>query len=143
MIKESDLEKLSYPDAPKIITESVPGPKSLKQLGEAPEFESMARGAGRFPVVYDQGFGATVKDPDGNLYIDITAGVAVNSVGRLHPRVVEAIHKQTGKLMHSSDCSSSSSCVNSQGRPRRSLNVVRSNAIAHPGNENRRPRPKP
>lgn len=107
MIKESDLEKLSYPDAPKIITESVPGPKSLKQLGEAPEFESMARGAGRFPVVYDQGFGATVKDPDGNLYIDITAGVAVNSVGRLHPRVVEAIHKQTGKLMHSSDCSSS------------------------------------
>ncbi len=107
MIKESDLEKLSYPDAPKIVTESVPGPKSLKQLQEATEFESMARGAGRFPMVYDDGFGSTVKDPDGNLYIDITAGVAVNSVGRRHPRVIEAIEKQSQKLMHGSDCSSS------------------------------------
>ena len=107
MITESDLEKLSFPDAPKIITDAVPGPKSLKQLQEAPEFESMARGAGRFPFVYDDGFGATVKDPDGNLFIDITAGVAVNSVGRRHPRVVAAIQKQSGKLMHGSDCSSS------------------------------------
>jgi 4-aminobutyrate aminotransferase len=107
MIKESDLEKLSFPDAPKIITDAVPGPKSLKQLQEAPEFESMARGAGRFPFVYDDGFGVTVKDPDGNLFIDITAGVAVNSVGRRHPRVVDAIQKQSGKLMHGSDCSSS------------------------------------
>ncbi|WP_300464667.1 aspartate aminotransferase family protein [Desulfobacula sp.] len=107
MIKESDLEKLSFPDAPNIITDSVPGPKSLKQLQEAPEFESMARGAGRFPFVFDDGFGSTVKDPDGNLYIDITAGVAVNSVGRRHPRVVEAINKQSNKLMHASDCSSS------------------------------------
>ena len=107
MVNESDFEKLSFPDAPKIITTSVPGPQSLKQLQQAPEFESMARGAGRFPMVYDQGLGATVKDPDGNLYIDITAGVAVNSVGRCHPRVVEAINKQNGKLMHGSDCSSS------------------------------------
>lgn len=107
MINESDLEKLSFPDAPKIISQSLPGPQSLIQLQQAPEFESMARGAGRFPMVYDQGFGATVKDPDGNLYIDITAGVAVNSVGRCHPRVIKAINKQTGKLMHSSDCSSS------------------------------------
>ena len=105
MIKETDLEKLSFPDAPKMITKSVPGPISLKQLEEAPEYESMARGAGRFPLVFDDGFGATVKDPDGNLYIDITAGVAVNSVGRRHPRVVEAINKQSNKLMHASDCS--------------------------------------
>jgi 4-aminobutyrate aminotransferase len=107
MLTESDLEKLSFPDAPKIITDAVPGPKSLQQLQEAPEFESMARGAGRFPFVYDDGFGATVKDPDGNLFIDITAGVAVNSVGRRHPRVVDAIQKQSSKLMHGSDCSSS------------------------------------
>lgn len=107
MIKESEFEKLSFPNAPKIITKSVPGPESLKQLQEAPEFESMARGAGRFPFVFDDGFGSTVKDPDGNLYIDITAGVAVNSVGRRHPRVVEAIQKQSNKLMHASDCSSS------------------------------------
>lgn len=107
MINEAELEKLSFPDAPKMITQTVPGPKSLEQLEQAPQFESMARGAGRFPMVYDEGFGTTVKDPDGNLYIDITAGVAVNSVGRLHPRVVEAMKNQTSKLMHGSDCSSS------------------------------------
>ncbi len=107
MLTESDFEKLSFPDAPKIITDAVPGPKSLQQLQEAPEFESMARGAGRFPFVYDDGFGVTVKDPDGNLFIDITAGVAVNSVGRRHPRVVDAIQKQSNRLMHGSDCSSS------------------------------------
>ena len=47
--------------------------------------------------------GATIKDPDGNLYIDITAGVAVNAVGRRHPRVVKAIEEQLGKLMHAID----------------------------------------
>jgi 4-aminobutyrate aminotransferase len=47
--------------------------------------------------------GATVKDPDGNLFIDITAGVAVNAVGRRHPRVVKAIEAQLTKLMHAID----------------------------------------
>src|SRR5262249_53225158 len=38
---------------------------------------------------------------DGNIYLDMTAGVAVSSVGRNHPRVVEAVRTQSGKLMHS------------------------------------------
>jgi 4-aminobutyrate aminotransferase len=41
-----------------------------------------------------------VKDPDGNLFIDLTAGVAVSAVGRRHPLVVKAIEKQMGKMMH-------------------------------------------
>jgi len=47
--------------------------------------------------------GATVKDADGNIYIDIVAGVAVNAVGRRHPRVVQAINAQLGKLMHAGE----------------------------------------
>lgn len=62
-------------------------------------------GGGGFPLVFDEAMGATVKDPDGNVYIDITAGVAVNSVGRRHPKVVQAIKKQLEKLMHASDIS--------------------------------------
>jgi 4-aminobutyrate aminotransferase len=105
MIEEKDLEELSYPDAPKIITDSVPGPKGQEILGDSHKYESMARGGGGFPLVYDEGRGATIKDPDGNIYIDITAGVAVTSVGRCHPRVLKAMQDQMGRLMHASDIS--------------------------------------
>ncbi|HTX04819.1 MAG TPA: aspartate aminotransferase family protein, partial [Steroidobacteraceae bacterium] len=53
------------------------------------------------------GFGATVRDPDGNVYIDVSAGVGVTSVGRCHPAVVEAIHAQSQRLMHASDITNS------------------------------------
>lgn len=105
MIKEKDLANLSYDDAPKIITKKVPGPKSQKYLKKSFSFESMARGGGRFPLVFAEGKGSTVKDPDGNIYLDITAGVAVNSVGRCHPRVVKAMKSQIDNLMHASDIS--------------------------------------
>lgn len=105
MVTEKDLADLSYPEAPKIVTESVPGPKGGKILGDSRKYESMARGAGGFPLVFDEGKGATVKDPDGNIYIDITAGVAVTSVGRCHPRVQEAMKEQMGRLMHGADMS--------------------------------------
>jgi len=103
MISEQELAKLSYPDAPKMVTDKVPGPKTQKALGDSFKYESMARGAGRFPCVFDEGMGTTVKDPDGNLYIDISAGVGVNSVGRRHPRVVKAIEEQSTKLTHAID----------------------------------------
>jgi 4-aminobutyrate aminotransferase len=103
MIEEQELAMLSFPNAPKIVTEKVPGPKTMKLLNDSFKYESLARGAGSFPCVYDEGMGSTVKDPDGNLFVDITAGVAVNAVGRRHPRVVKAIEEQLGKLMHATD----------------------------------------
>ena len=105
MIKEKDLAELSYPEAPKIVTKTVPGPKGQKILADSHKYESMARGAGGFPLVFDEGKGATIKDPDGNVYIDITAGVAVTSVGRCHPRVQKAMQSQMGRLMHGGDMS--------------------------------------
>ena len=105
MIDEKDLARLSYSDAPKIVTE-IPGPATQKYLKDSFENESMARGGGRFPFVMAEGKGVTVKDPDGNLMIDITAGVAVNAVGRCHPRVVKAMKDQMETLMHAADISS-------------------------------------
>jgi len=105
MISEQELEALSFPGAPKIVSEVLPGPASAALLEEAPKYESMTRGGGRFPLVFDTGKGVTVLDPDGNLYIDITAGVAVNSVGRAHPDVIAAIERQSKVLMHGSDIS--------------------------------------
>ena len=103
MISETELAQLSYPEAPKMLTAEVPGPETQKALERSFQYESLARGAGRFPIVFAEGRGTTVKDPDGNVYIDITAGVAVNSVGRVHPRVVAAIEGQIGHLMHAVD----------------------------------------
>ncbi len=105
MLNEQELAKLSYEGAPKIITKTIPGPKSQAYLEDSFNFESMARGGGKFPLVFAEGKGATVKDPDGNLYIDITAGVAVNAVGRCNPRVIEAMKSQMDSLMHASDIS--------------------------------------
>lgn len=107
MITEAALEKLSWPDAPQMKTREVPGPLERQALERSARGESLARGGGEFPIVFDQGFGVTVKDPDGNLYIDVSAGVAVNSVGRCHPAVVEAIHRQSKSLMHASDVTNS------------------------------------
>jgi 4-aminobutyrate aminotransferase len=99
MISEAELAKLSYPDAPKIVTK-IPGPKSMKVLADVPKYESLTRPGGANPPVWDEGLGATVKDPDGNLFIDMTAGVAVSAVGRRHPLVIKAMEKQMGKIMH-------------------------------------------
>lgn len=57
----------------------------------------------RLPVVLERGEGSRVWDSDGNEYIDFLAGIAVNSLGHCHPRVVDAIREQTGQLMHTSN----------------------------------------
>lgn len=57
----------------------------------------------RQPIVIESGRGAVVTDIDGNEYIDCTAGIAVNSVGHCHPRVVQAITSQAETLIHTSN----------------------------------------
>jgi 4-aminobutyrate aminotransferase len=54
----------------------------------------------RYPFVMDHGAGARVWDVDGNEYIDFAAGIAVNSTGHSHPRVVEAVTEQAKKFLH-------------------------------------------
>ncbi|MDE2150787.1 MAG: aminotransferase class III-fold pyridoxal phosphate-dependent enzyme, partial [Betaproteobacteria bacterium] len=106
-MNEKELESLNFPDAPRMVSGSFPGPKAAAALALSARTESMARGGGRMPVVMDQAFGVTVRDPDGNTFIDLSAGVGVSSVGRCHPRVVEAIRKQSEILMHSMEVNSS------------------------------------
>jgi len=58
---------------------------------------------GRLPVALVRGEGVHVWDADGNRYLDFVAGLAVNSLGHCHPKVVEAIREQAGTLMHVSN----------------------------------------
>jgi 4-aminobutyrate aminotransferase len=105
-VTETELEALNFPDAPKMVSTSFPGPKTAAALAQSARTESMARGGGRMPVAMDQAFGVTFRDPDGNTYIDLSAGVGVSSVGRCHPLVVEAIRRQSEVLMHSMEVNS-------------------------------------
>lgn len=57
----------------------------------------------RYPITIDHGLGAKVWDTDGNEYIDILGGIAVNNLGHCHPKIVEAIREQAGKLLHVSN----------------------------------------
>ncbi len=102
MISETELAKLSFPNAPKMVTK-VPGPRVRKLLAESAKYEPLTRGAGAFPLVMEEGRGSTVKDADGNLFIDMAAGVAVNAVGRSHPKVLETIQNQSNIIMHTTD----------------------------------------
>ena len=50
-----------------------------------------------------RGRGARVWDAEGNEYLDLLAGIAVNSVGHAHPRILKAIRSQSKRLMHTSN----------------------------------------
>src|SRR5690606_1879503 len=73
--------------------------KNLHQLDEEiylPTFK-------RFPLAFIKGSGSRLWDADGKEYIDMLAGIAVNSVGHCHPTVVKAIQEQAAELIHVSN----------------------------------------
>ncbi|GAA1069849.1 MULTISPECIES: acetylornithine transaminase [Kitasatospora] len=58
-------------------------------------------GTPRIPLV--RGEGAKVWDADGNEYLDLVGGIAVNALGTAHPAVVEAVTRQITTLGHVSN----------------------------------------
>lgn len=57
----------------------------------------------RAPVTMVEGIGAYLYDETGKRYLDFSSGIAVNALGHCHPRVVEALRTQAGKLWHCSN----------------------------------------
>lgn len=55
------------------------------------------------PVVFTRGEGCRLEDTDGRRYLDLSAGIAVASVGHGHPRLARAIGDQAARLMHVSN----------------------------------------
>lgn len=58
---------------------------------------------GRFPLTLTEGQGARVRDDNGREYLDFCMGIAVCSLGHCHPRIVDAIRDQAGRLIHVSN----------------------------------------
>jgi acetylornithine/N-succinyldiaminopimelate aminotransferase len=63
----------------------------------------MMRCYGTPPLALASGAGAVVTDVDGNSYIDLLGGIAVNILGHCHPVVVEAATRQLNTLGHTSN----------------------------------------
>jgi len=78
---------------------AVPGPKAQKVLDRDAGITSPSLPRA-YPLVPARGHGAVIEDPDGNLFLDFNAGIAVNSTGHCHPRVVEAVKAQAEQLLH-------------------------------------------
>ena len=100
MTIEQELESLSFSEAPKIVVKPS-GPKSLELLNAQRELETKSLiypKAFRFAI--DAARGATIRDVDGNYYIDWVAGIAVMNVGHNNPYVVQAIKEQLDRYWH-------------------------------------------
>jgi predicted acetylornithine/succinylornithine family transaminase len=65
--------------------------------------EVLAQTYGRLPVVLVRGQGCKVWDVEGKEYLDFVAGIGVCNLGHCHPKVVQAIREQAGKLLHVSN----------------------------------------
>jgi 4-aminobutyrate aminotransferase len=55
-----------------------------------------------FDVVAERGEGSWIWDVEGRRYLDLGSGIAVTNTGHRHPHVVEAIHRQVDRLLHTS-----------------------------------------
>jgi len=79
----------------------LPGPQArqLIKLDQAFVSPSYTR---VYPLVADKAKGLWIQDVDGNVFLDFTAGIAVNATGHCHPQVVKAVQAQAKRLLHMS-----------------------------------------
>jgi acetylornithine aminotransferase len=64
---------------------------------------AMMNNYGTPPLALVRGAGAEVWDADGNRYLDLLAGIAVNSLGHAHPAIIDAVTTQLSTLGHTSN----------------------------------------
>ncbi|MBM4261484.1 MAG: acetyl ornithine aminotransferase family protein [Deltaproteobacteria bacterium] len=77
----------------------LPGPKAKVIVDRDERYSAPAYGR-VYPLVVERGRGCVLEDVDGNLFLDFMAGIAVNSTGHAHPKVVAAIEAQARKFLH-------------------------------------------
>ena len=88
---------------PHIITPP-PGPKSIKMHDHASKYiRGLSSQVKLFPVSFEEGYGITLTDVDGNRYLDFSSGIYVTSLGHSHPKISGAVAKWAHKLMNCHD----------------------------------------
>jgi 4-aminobutyrate aminotransferase len=99
-VQESDLtyEGLASLSRPKLVTE-IPGPEAMARIERDRKVTSPSLPRA-YPFVPRRGAGSIVEDVDGNIFLDLNAGIAVTSTGHCHPKVVQAVQRQASELLH-------------------------------------------
>ena len=83
-----------------IIKTELPGPISKEIIAADEQFVTPSYPRPDYKLVAEKGYGVWLEDPDGNVFLDCNAGVAVCSTGHCHPEIVEAITNQVQRLIH-------------------------------------------
>ncbi len=89
---------------PHLVSTEIPGPLSQQMHTRAARIMKGYSGQVKlFPVVFDSGYGCTMTDVDGNVYLDFSSGIYVTTLGHCHPKVTEAVRKYAARLMNCHD----------------------------------------
>ena len=96
MTPTTELETRKRPE----IKTALPGPKSQAIIDADAEYVTPSYPRPDYKLVADHASGVWITDPDGNVFLDCNAGVAVCSTGHCHPEVVAALQKQVSELIH-------------------------------------------
>lgn len=73
---------------------------SQAPANQPPESPHVMNTYGRLPVALSHGQGCEVWDVNGKRYLDALGGIAVNTLGHNHPKLVPALQDQLSKLIH-------------------------------------------
>ena len=97
-------EDIHFPEAPKIVVEP-PGPKAKEIIKLQNEYEGgvVLYPKAVYPLVPESALGATIRDVDGNVYIDFFSGISVLNFGHSNPKVLEKAVEQLRKITHTLD----------------------------------------
>ena len=98
MLSEQDYAKLSWSNVPSVKV-TPPGPKAKAIIDRCRELETRALALPFFVCqdAWEDAMGATIRDVDGNTYIDLSSHFAVMGVGHVNPEVTAALKKQADK----------------------------------------------
>lgn len=84
---------------PKIITGTMPGPKSQMLINRRKQAAASAVSC-VYPVAIARGEGAMIEDLDGNRFLDWIGGVGVLNVGYSQPEIIDVVKAQSKKYFH-------------------------------------------
>lgn len=95
-------QPMTFGEALPHVTAPVPGPASRALARRLARVESrnITRISDAGPIFWTEAAGANVRDADGNVYVDLTAGFGVAAAGHAAPGVRDAVREQVGRLVH-------------------------------------------
>lgn len=85
-----------------VLKTEIPGPRSRELASRLHEYESrnVTYMDESWPVFWESAEGVNVWDADGNCFLDFTSAFGVAGLGHRNPEIVEAMHQQSGRLLH-------------------------------------------